>query len=265
MIPGSLWLVGCGNMGAAMLGRWVGAGADPVAITVIDPGMPAVPPGINCVAKMPAGPAPDILVLAIKPQQLPAFSAELASWQGAAPLIVSILAGVDVATLAEKLAAKRVVRAMPNLAVAIGKGVTALFSATGEGSVRDAALQLARPLGHVEWIDDERLFDAVTALSGSGPAFLFRFIEALGAAGAAIGLPQEMAARLALATVEGAALLAAQSAQSPGGLADRVASKGGSTREGLNVLDADEALTRLLTTTLEAARRRNRALAAAGQ
>ncbi len=265
MIAGDLWLVGCGNMGAAMLGRWVGAGADPAAITVIDPDMPIVPPGVKLVAQMPAGPAPDTLVLAIKPQQLAEFAGSLAPWQGTAPLVLSILAGVEAATLGEKLAASRVVRAMPNLAVAIGRGVTALFSDTGEAGARDAALRLMQPLGHVEWIDDERLFDAVTALSGSGPAFLFRFIEALATAGVAIGLPQDVAARLSRATVDGAAALAAQSALSPGALADRVASKGGSTREGLDVLDADDALTRLLTDTLEAARRRNSALAEAGR
>ena len=121
------------------------------------------------------------------------------------------------------------------------------------------------PLGLVEWIADERLFDLVTALAGSGPAFLYRFVDALAAAGAARGLPPEQAGRLALATVEGAARLAADAAVSPGVLADRVASPGGSTREGLDVLDRDQALVALLTGTLAAAARRNRDMAEAAR
>lgn len=263
MRPARLWLVGCGNMGGAMLRRWIGAGADPATITVIDPGLPEVPEGVTVVADMPLGSMPEMLVLAIKPQQLAEFAAGLAPWQGSPPIIVSILAGVEAATIARLLAAPRVVRAMPNLPVAIGKGVTALFTHDPDAALRDAAASLIQPLGHVEWIADEALFDAVTALSGSGPGFLFRFIDALASAGVAIGLPADVAARLALATVEGSALLAAQAALSPAELADRVASKGGSTREGLGVLDAEKALTRLMTATLETARRRNAELAKA--
>lgn len=118
------------------------------------------------------------------------------------------------------------------------------------------------PLGLVEWIADESHFDAVTALSGSGPAFLYRFIDALAQGGAALGLPADQAARLALATVEGAALTAAASADAPASLADKVASKGGSTRAGLDVLDADSALETLVAATLAAAEARNRELAA---
>lgn len=262
MIPGSLWLVGCGNMGGAMLGRWIGEGLDPATITVIDPGAPMVPQGVSVRADLPAGPAPEVLVLAIKPQHLADFSAGLAAWQGRAPQVLSILAGVDAATISARLRATDVVRAMPNLPVGIGKGVVALFSDAADSALRARVEALSRPLGHVEWIDEECLFDAVTALSGSGPGFLFRFIDSLAAAGEAIGLPGGLSARLALATVEGAAILAAQSTLSPAALADRVASKGGSTREGLNVLDADSELTELLTQTLAAARRRNAELAA---
>ena len=113
------------------------------------------------------------------------------------------------------------------------------------------------PLGLVEWIEDEGMLHLVAALAASGPAFLYRFIDALGIAGARLGLAPDQSARLALATVEGSALLAAQSGERPDVLADRVASKGGMTREGLNVLDAEEALIRLLTATLDAAARRS--------
>lgn len=160
-----------------------------------------------------------------------------------------------------RFAADAVVRAMPNLPVAIGKGVTALHSGGEDPRARAAAEALASPLGHVEWIGDEGLFDAVTALSGCGPGFVFRFIDALASAGAALGLPRDQAARLARATVDGAAAMAAASEEPPAVLADRVASPGGSTREGLNVLDREGALNRLLEDTLAASAKRNAELA----
>ena len=167
-------------------------------------------------------------------------------------------AGVEIATLRSRFSAPdTIVRVMPNTPAAIGKGVIALFSDSQDHAALEQAQDLMAPLGLVEWVSDESMFDAVTALSGSGPAFLFRFIEALGAAGAAIGLPADQAARFALATVEGAALLAAQSHETPGMLAERVAAPGGSTRDGLDVLDTDCALTLLLTKTLQASERRN--------
>jgi pyrroline-5-carboxylate reductase len=154
---------------------------------------------------------------------------------------------------------------MPNLPVSIGEGVTALYSADAPQDVRDEAAALVAPLGLVEWIDDEALFDAVTALSGCGPGFLFRFIEAMAQAGEALGLPADQALRLATATVKGSGLLAAASEEGPDVLADRVASPGGSTREGLNVLDADDRLKALLRDTLAASARRNAELAAAAR
>ena len=117
------------------------------------------------------------------------------------------------------------------------------------------------PLGLVEWIADEKLFEAVTTLSGCGPAFVYRFIDALAAGAEALGVPADQALRLALATVEGSGLLAAQADASPATLADRVASPGGSTRAGLNVLDRDDALKRLLRETLAASERRNAEMA----
>ena len=181
------------------------------------------------------------------------------------PLLLSILAGVEEAALAARIDADAIVRAMPNLPVAIGRGVTALHARGAAPEARAAAEALAAPLGAVEWIADEALFDAVTALSGCGPGFVFRFIDALAQAGTALGLPAEQAARLALATVEGAAAMASGSSESPAVLADRVASPGGSTREGLNVLDRDGALNRLVAATLRAARDRNIELAAAAR
>lgn len=261
-LPKSLWLVGAGNMGGAMLRGWIDAGLSPGAVTVIDPGSPAVPPGVRVLAA-PEGPAPEVIVLAVKPQLLDAVAPSLKQVRPA--LLLSILAGVEEAALAQRIPADSIVRAMPNLPVAIGKGVTALHAATSTQGARDTAEALVAPLGHVEWIGDEAMFDAVTALSGCGPGFVFRFIDALAAAGTALGLPADQAARLALATVEGSAAMAAGAGESPAVLADRVASPGGSTREGLNVLDRDGALQSLLKATLSASRDRNAELAAAAR
>lgn len=261
-LPKSLWLVGAGNMGGAMLRGWIAAGLAPDAVTVIDPGAPAVPDGVR-VLPAPDGAAPEVIVLAVKPQLLDAVAPSLADVRPA--LLLSILAGVEEAALEARIPAGSIVRAMPNLPVAIGKGVTALHAAKSTAAMRDTAEALVTPLGKVEWIGDEEMFDAVTALSGCGPGFVFRFIDAVAAAGAALGLPQEQAARLALATVEGSAAMAAGAGESPAVLADRVASPGGSTREGLNVLDRDAALQELLKETLAASRKRNAELAAAAR
>jgi len=257
-----IWLVGAGNMGGAMLRRWAGAGIDPAAITVIDPGNPSVPEGVRHVTAPPEGERPTALVLAVKPQQLHAVAPVLAPFVSGVPLLVSILAGVEVATLTDALGAQTVVRAMPNLPVAIGKGVVGLTTPSDDAEARAAAEMLMQPLGLVEWVPSETMLDALTALAGCGPGFVFRFVDALAEAGAALGLPADQAQRLALATVEGSGLMAAAASESPAVLADRVASPGGSTREGLNVLDRDDALKTLLGETLAASARRNAEMAA---
>lgn len=260
-MPAPLWLIGCGNMGGAMLRRWVAAGADPASITVVDLGTPDVPAGVRLLHAAPLDAEPAAVVLAVKPQQLDAIASLLSSLM--TPMLVSVLAGVETATLAARCpGAETVVRAMPNLPVGIGQGVTALYASDADDRACQAAEALARPLGHVEWIADEALFDAVTALSGCGPGFTFRFIDAMAAAGEALGLPADQAGRLARATVSGSGAMAAVSDESPATLADRVASPGGSTRAGLDILDREEALKRLMAETLVAAARRNAEMAA---
>lgn len=259
MIDAPLWLVGCGAMGGAMLTRWVAAGIDPGLVTVITRGPAIVPDGVRHLHSAPTGERPDVLVLAVKPQQLDAVAPALAGLEPR--LLVSILAGVEEASLARRVPAGAVVRAMPNLPVAIGRGVTALYTSSDDPAVRATAEALARPLGEAEWIADEGLFDAVTALAGCGPGFVFRFCEALAAAGEGLGLPADQALRLALWTLAGAAQMAVSTDEHPGTLADRVASPGGSTREGLNVLDRDDALKRLMSDTLAASAARNAELA----
>ena len=264
-LPQTLWLIGCGNMAGAMLRRWVAAGAVRGAdVFVLNRREQELPEGVRQGRVLPDGALPDAVMLGVKPQQIDDVAGHVASRIAGVKLLVSILAGVEEDVLAARFDARAIVRAMPNLPVEIGKGVVALHSDGAGAEARAAVEALMAPLGLVEWVGAAQ-FDAVAALAGSGPAFVYRFIDALAAAGAAVGLPVEQALRLALATVEGGALLAAQSADTPAALADKVASPGGSTREGLNVLDKDEALTRLLIETLAAAVRRNGEMAAAAR
>ncbi|MEG3175887.1 pyrroline-5-carboxylate reductase [Sphingomonas sp. RB3P16] len=258
-------MIGCGNMGGAMLRQWIASGvlaADQV--DVVNRGERALPPGVRQARTFPEGALPDAVILAMKPQQIDDIAARFAGRIAGVPLLVSILAGVEEAALAARFRAGAIVRAMPNLPVGIGRGVVALDSASRDDTLRAAVVALMAPLGLVEWVAAPQ-FDAVTALAGSGPAFLYRFIDALAAAGAAQGLPDDQAQRLALATIEGSALLAAAADVGPGELAERVASPGGSTRKGLDVLDADGALERLLIATIAAATRRNAEMAAAAR
>jgi len=265
-LEGPIWLVGCGNMAGAMLRRWLDCGLDPREVTVIRKSGAPVADGVTVLtAPPPDGPVPAIVLLGVKPQMIDLVAPDLAPMLGAETLLVSILAGVELEALRRRFPAPRnIVRAMPNTPVAVGQGVVALADASAEQAGRDLAEALMRPLGLVEWLD-ESLFDVVTALAGSGPAFLFRFIDALAEAGADGGLPADQAARFALATVQGSATLAAGAHESPRALADRVASPGGSTRRGLDVLDEDNGLNPLIRNTLTAAILRNREIAEAAR
>ena len=261
-----LWLIGCGNMGGAMLRRWIESGvvaAD--GVDVVNRADRELPGGVRQARDLPDGPLPDLVMLAMKPQQLGEIASRFGERIAGVPVLLSILAGVELETLARRFQSTAIVRAMPNLPVGIGKGVVGLHSDSGNTGARDAVAALMAPLGLVEWVDDEKLFDVVTALAGSGPGFLYRVIDALAEAGIALGLPAEQAQRMAIATVEGSAMLAAEADVSPAVLADRVASPGGSTREGLNVLDRDDALKILLRETLAASTRRNAEMAAAAR
>ncbi|MDO9490280.1 MAG: pyrroline-5-carboxylate reductase [Sphingomonadaceae bacterium] len=257
---GPLWVVGCGNMGGALLRRWLACGLEADSVTVIDPAPRGVAAEVSCVASVPVtGDPPQVVLLAIKPQMIVEVADRLRPRLGSA-LVVSILAGVEIATL-HRLLSPRVVRAMPNMPAQIGQGTTALYG--GLADDRATADALMQAVGAVHWIEDEHLFDAVTGVSGSGPAYLFRFIEALAAAGAAAGLPAATASALALETITGAAALAARGDASPGELRAQVTSPNGTTAAGLSVLDGGGALSALLEGTVAAAARRSRELASA--
>jgi pyrroline-5-carboxylate reductase len=262
LFPGAVWLVGCGNMAGAMLEGWIAAGADPAQVTVIRPSGREVGRGVRVLTRYPDGPPPALVLLGMKPHQLDAVAPELAPRLDPDTLLVSILAGVELASHRARFpAAGVIVRAMPNTPVRLRKGVVNLF-----GERRDDRItRLMAALGRAEWLDEERLFQLAGVVTGAGPAFLFRFIEALAAAGEGAGLAPDQALRLARAMAEGAGALAAASPESPRELARRVASPGGTTEAGLKVLDAEPGLADLLRRTVEASLRRSDEMAAAAR
>ena len=257
----TILMVGCGNMAGAMLQGWLAGGLDAGRFTVADPAPRELPQGVRKLDAIPADGEFDAILLGVKPQLLGAVAPQVERLARPGTVLVSILAGVELAVLADRFPrARALVRVMPNLSAALGKSPMALAERGLDEAGRQAVLDWLAPLGTPEWIGEDE-FDLVTALAGSGPGFVYRFIDALAVAAAELGLPREQADRLALATVEGAAALAAASPHSPGELARRVASPGGMTQEGLEVLDRDGALVRLLSETLRAARDRGEQLA----
>ena len=249
---------GCGNMGGAMLTGWLAGGFAPETFTVVDPFMASAPPGVRLLREAPTDQPPaQVVLLGFKPQQLIEASAAVRPHVGRETLLLSILAGPDIGTLRGLFPdAGAIVRVMPNLAAALGKSPVALCG-DAQGPARMLTEQLMAPLGLAEWLADEADMDLVTALAGSGPAFVYRFIDALAQGAAELGLPRAQADRLALSMVEGAAALAAASPHGPGELARRVASPGGVTQVGIDVLDNGDRLVRLMQDTLRGARDRS--------
>lgn len=261
----SILIVGCGNMGGAMLAGWLAGGSAPERFTVVDPLLAQAPAGVELLRELPERRF-DAILLGVKPQLLGDVAPQLTRLAGEGTVVLSILAGVELASLAARFPqAKGLVRIMPNLAAAIGKSPVALFSQGLDDAARAEVTALMQPLGTPEWLAAEVQFDLVTALAGSGPAFVYRFIDALAEGAAALGLARDQADRLALATVEGAAALAAASPHRPGELARRVASPGGTTEAGLKILDADQVLGRLCEATLKAAADRSAEMAKAAR
>lgn len=260
---GRLLLVGCGNMAGAMLDRWLAAGLDPAQVAIVDPF--ATPrEGIAHFASLAewlgADGAAEWIMLGMKPQQLGEVAGDLASVVTDGTHLLSILAGVSLADLAARFPeAKAQVRILPNLAARIGAGVSAVASL---GDADKAAItSLLKPLGTVVALADDSTMDLVTAFTGSGPAFIFRLIESYAAAGERLGLSADDALRLAIATFGGSTALLENSGEKPGVLAAQVASKGGTTQAGLDVLDEGGQLVALMTNVLRAARDRGRELA----
>lgn len=258
----SILIAGYGAITGAMLEGWLVSGITPATFTAYGPRAKTVPDGVRFTAQVPDGPF-DAIVLGFKPQMLADAAPPLELLAGSETTVISVLAGVELASLARHFPqAGAVVRLMPNLAAAIGKSPNALVATGLDDERRIAVTDLAERLGSAEWLADEGQFELVTALAGSGPGFVYRFIDSLAAAATRLGLEADQAERLAVQMVEGAAALASAADLSPAELARKVASPGGMTQKGLDVLDEGEALTRLVTDTLRAARDRGREMAA---
>lgn len=257
-----LVMLGCGKMGSAMLVGWLERGLDPAAVHVIDPHpsdwLRAQAVSIN--AALPDNPA--VLVIAVKPQMMQAALPQVARFC-ADTLILSVAAGTPIRAYEDAFGPRaRVIRSMPNTPAAVGKGITAII---GNATATQADLAMAEGLlsaiGQVVRLSDEDQIDAVTGLSGSGPAYIFYMIDALAAAGVAQGLPLEMAMQLAKATVAGAGALAEQAPETPEQLRINVTSPNGTTQAGLGVLmDAQAGLMPLIRATVAAATTRSREL-----
>jgi pyrroline-5-carboxylate reductase len=264
----ALVLIGCGKMGTAMLRGWV-AGKVASRFLVVEPaGMPSDFASVTEITWHPAADAllndlsPDAVVFAVKPQVVDDVVPSYRRWARPETLFLSIVAGKTVAGLARHLGTAAIVRTMPNTPAAIGRGITvACANPFVSAEQRRLCDILLSAMGERAWVEDEALLDAVTAVSGSGPAYIFLMIEALAAAGEAEGLPPALALQLARSTVAGSGELARLSNESPAQLRENVTSPGGTTRAALDVLMARDGLEPLIKRAITAAAARSRELA----
>jgi pyrroline-5-carboxylate reductase len=262
-LPGSVTLVGAGKMGVALLQGWAARGLVGEGVAILEPRPSAEIAALAAARGFRLNPtrrAPaEALVLAVKPQMLDSVAPQIAADAGPGTLVLSILAGKRIADLSARLPqAKMIVRAMPNTPAAIGRGITGAFAGPAvDARGRELTAALLGAVGEVEWVESEALIDAVTAVSGSGPAYVFYFVECLTSAGVEAGLPEETAARLARATIAGAGELLRRSPDtSPATLRENVTSPGGTTAAALAVLMAEDGFAPILARAVEAARRR---------
>jgi len=265
-LSGTLILAGAGKMGSAMLDGWIAHGLDPAAVVVLEP-QPSLQVARYGSLGLRLNPKPDALradaiVIAVKPQVAPEVLPGLTLLIGPVTVVVSIMAGRSLAFLQSMLPpATSIVRAMPNTPAAIGRGMTvAIANAHVTSQQKSVADRLLTATGAVEWVADETLMDAVTALSGSGPAYVFLLAEALTHAGVAVGLPKELAERLARATIAGSGELLNRASDDAATLRRNVTSPGGTTAAALEVLMSKDGLEALMEKAIAAATRRSREL-----
>lgn len=237
-----LVLLGCGKMGSAMLSGWLGQGLPATSVTVLDP-QPSdwvKASGVHVNTDLPKSPA--IVLVAVKPQMMGAALPSLQALGNGATCFVSVAAGTPIAAFEATLGAKTpIIRAMPNTPAAIGRGITALIgNGRADAAMMDLAEGLLAAVGQTVRLEDEAQMDAVTGVSGSGPAYVFHLIETLAMAGEAQGLPAELAMQLAKATVAGAGALAEQAEETPAQLRVNVTSPNGTTQAALEVLMDEE-------------------------
>ena len=265
-LSGTLILAGAGKMGSAMLDGWIAHGLDPAAVVVLEP-QPSLQVARYGSLGLRLTPEPDALraaaiVIAVKPQVAPEVLPGLTSLIGPVTVVVSIMAGRSLAFLQSMLPpTTSIVRAMPNTPAAIGRGMTvAIANAHVSSQQKSVADRLLTATGAIEWVADETLMDAVTALSGSGPAYVFLLAEALTHAGVAVGLPKELAERLARATIAGSGELLNRASDDAATLRRNVTSPGGTTAAALEVLMSKNGLEALMEKAIAAATRRSREL-----
>jgi pyrroline-5-carboxylate reductase len=264
---GSLVLVGAGKMGGAMLEGWLALGLDPKNVVVIEP-QPSSEISSLASRGLRLNPAKgrdenfSAIILAVKPQTAPEILHDVASLAGGRSLVLSIMAGRGLDFLQQALPKAAIVRAMPNLPASIGRGITVAVTGVGvTAEQRELAHRLLAAIGAVEWVGDEGLMDAVTAVSGSGPAYVFLLAEALAKAAMAAGLPQPLAENLSRATIAGSGALLDRSTVDAATLRRNVTSPGGTTASALEVLMAADGLEPLVKKAVAAAARRSRELA----
>ncbi|MFC7049613.1 pyrroline-5-carboxylate reductase [Emcibacter nanhaiensis] len=267
-----LLLIGCGKMGGAMLQGWLGQGLSSDAVWVVDPHLePArnmVPELDPCAfvenaADLPDGTTPSFVVLAVKPQMMDDAVGQLGELELSESLLLSIAAGKTLSWFESRLGAdKAIVRAMPNTPAAIGMGITVgCANSLVSESQKETCTALLSAVGEVDWVEKEGLIDAVTAVSGSGPAYVFHLVEAMASAGERVGLEPDLAMKLALRTVIGAGALLDQSSESASQLRINVTSPNGTTQAALDVLMGEEGLGKLMARAIRAAYDRSRELA----
>lgn len=267
----SLLLVGCGKMGSALLQGWLDQGMAAGSITIVEPNQDAAQDftsrlGVNAVASADElGPdyAPEVVVLAVKPQIMDQVLPPYAKLAATGPVFLSIAAGRTLASFEAVLGTDAaIVRAMPNTPASVGRGITVGCPNAHVSAPQAATCKtLLSGVGDVEWVEDESLMDAVTALSGSGPAYIFLLAEAMSLAGQKAGLEPQMADRLARATVAGSGELLRQSSESAACLRENVTSPGGTTAAALDVLRGEGGMPDLLTKAIAAATQRSKDLA----
>jgi pyrroline-5-carboxylate reductase len=265
---GNILLVGCGNMGQALVKGWLAEGVDPGQIQVVDPNAEAASAarslGVSVVTSLSEARMPkDIVILAVKPQQLDSVLLAYRDMAATGAVFLSIVAGKPIAFYERALGGgAAIVRGMPNTPAAIRQGMTVLSANHAvTASQRDQCQTLMAAVGDVAWLADERLMNAVTAISGSGPAYVFLLIEYLTEAAVRVGLEKDLARQLAEKTVAGAGAYALSSEQESDELRRRVTSPGGTTEAALEVLMGQEALPALLVRAVEAATERGGELA----
>jgi pyrroline-5-carboxylate reductase len=262
-ITGTIALAGAGKMGGAMLTGWLAGGLDPKCAIVVEPHPSDEIKALAAsgVRLNPQATVADTLVMAVKPQSFREAGPMVKPFVGPSTLVVSIMAGTPIAALQE-VCGGMVVRAMPNTPAAIGRGITVAVPAKDVSAAQRATADaLLRATGSVEWVDDEKLMDAVTAVSGSGPAYVFLLAEELARAGVEAGLPVELAAKLARETVAGSGELLHRSDLPAATLRQNVTSPGGTTQAALEVLMARDGLQPLMIRAIAAATKRSIELA----